>query len=188
MTFNPLSLLGSALGGIQTYLIVGAVSIAVGLASGAYAGYRWELGDLDALKLADAQAVLKATQEASASRGRQDAVDLSAAVAEAQAQTKVIIQTQTLIRKVPIYVTLAQDSRGCVTVGFLRILRGAGTEADPSTLQLAPGQSDDDCSTLTLSALAGTISALYGVSLANSEQLNALNAWVVDNHKAQVAP
>lgn len=195
MTLNPLPLLSSAasaatgfLGGIQTYLIVGAVTLALGLAGGAYAGYRWEHGALASLQLADAQAVTQAVQKEAKSAAAQAQVSLTAAVAEAGAQAQIITHTVTVTKEIPVYVTPVQDSRGCITVGLMRILRAASSQTDPDTLQLAAGQSDDDCSDVDASTLAGWFTGYSAAAEANSEQLDALEKWITDNHAAQVVP
>lgn len=159
---------------------------ALALASGgAYAGYRWEAGVVAQVRLADAQAVAKAVSVARASDAAQAKVGLSAALSEAQAQTKIVTQTVTITKEIPLYV---HDQIACpsgFTVGLARFLRAAADGADPATLSLAPGQSDDACSDLTATEMASWFSDYAGASQANAEELTALQAWVVANHQAQ---
>lgn len=195
MTFNPLTLLSSAgsaisgfLGGFQTYLIAGGLALAVGAAGGAWAGYRVEASKVAAIRLADAQAQAQALQAADKSRARQDAVTLAAALKEAAAQQKVVILTQTLTREIPHYVTVQADAVSCIPIGLARVLRAAADGVDPGTLSLPAGQSDDACSDVTASEVAGWFKDYAGASQANAEQLTALQAWAVENQKAQVQP
>jgi len=178
-----------ALGGIQTYLIVGAVALVAGSAAGAYAGYRWEHGEVLKLQLADAKFAATAVKAAQLVDGLQYRVDLKAATTEAYAQGALQARTVTLTKEIVRYVTPKQDASVCgLTVGLARVLRAAAAGADPATLALAPGQSDDDCSDVTPSQVAGWFTAYAGIAQQNAEQLTALQVWIAENHAAQVTP
>ena len=183
---NPLTLLGS----LQVKLIAVAVALALAGTGGFYGGYRWEHGALVKVQLADAQASLVASQRAAASQKRQDDVSLAAAVKEQAAQDALNIKVITIRKEIPVYVSPVQDARsrtGCgISVGFIRVLHAAAKGVAPDTLQLATGQSDDDCADIAPSALADLLAQALGAGNANAEQLNALEDWVRDNHKAQV--
>lgn len=163
--------------------------VAVGLlgaaSGGAYAGYRWEHSAVLSLELADAQARSQAIQLAAKDQKAQDAVALSAAVKEAQAQTKIEVQTVTITKEVPRYVTVHQDAIVCVPVGLARFMRAAAAGTDPATVELTPGQSDDACSDVTATEMASWFSDYAGAAQANAEQLNALEQWALANHAAQ---
>lgn len=64
-----------------------------------------------------------------------------------------------------------------IPMGFVRVLDAASLGADPDTLSLAPGQSDDSCAPVTAARLAASVAANYAIARENAEQLNALQAW-----------
>jgi hypothetical protein len=185
MSLNPLPLIGSFLGGIQTYLIVGASVAVVAGSAGTYAGYRWEAGKVAEIKLADAQAQSRAVQVASDARSRQDAVTLASAVNEAKAQAALQTHVITITKEIPRYVTVHADAVTCIPLGLVRLLDATVLQADPASLELAPGQSNDACSPVSATQLAASVIANYGTAIANAEQMTALQAWVIENHKAQ---
>ena len=166
------------------FAVVALALVGAGSA-GAYAGYRWEHSAVLSIELADAQARGKALVIAAENQKAQDTVDMSAALAEAAAQTKIVTQTVTITKEIPRYVTVHQDAIVCVPVGLARIMRASSAGADPAAIELAPGQSDDACSDLTATEVAGWFSDFAGASRANSEQLTALEAWIIANHAAQ---
>lgn len=182
---NGLSAVTGFFGGIQTYLLIGAVTLAVGAASGAWVGYRYERSAVTAIQTADAEAETQAVQAADKSRAAQDAVTLASALAEASAQAKVVTVTQTITKEIPAHVTPQVDATVCVPYGLIRLLDASALEADPNGLGLPTGKSDADCAPVEASALAKSVIDNYSVAQANAEQLTALQAWVVDNQKAQ---
>lgn len=185
MAFNPLSLISNALGGVQTYLIVGAVSLVLGLGAGAYGGYRLEEGRLADLRAADATALSDATTKAAK---KQHAVDLTgqdAANAEAYFRGKLDGTIINLKSGAPINVTITQDQQaaasihaGCVTYGFYRMLVAGERGVTPDSLPLPAGQSVDDCTADEPSDLAARVAADLAAGYGNSEQLNALEAEI----------
>lgn len=164
------------LGGIQSYLIAGGLALVLGAAGGAWAGYRWEAGTVDRLRAEAAQGAAAAAQEARLTQSAIDGIALTAAVKEAQAQTKIEVQTVTITKEIPRYV---HDQISCpgLTVGLARVLRGAADGVDPSTLSGPAGQSDDACSDVTPSEVAGWFTAYAGAARANTQQLTALQEW-----------
>lgn len=173
-----------------TWLKFGAAAVILTLAgsAGAYAGYRWEAGTVATLKKNDALAQVAAVQAVRIIEQAQASVDVAAAIAEANAQTKIVTQTVTITKEIPRYVTVHQDAIVCVPVGLARFMRAAAAGADPAAFELASGQSDDACSDITATEMAGWISDFAGAAQGNTEQLTALQAWIIDNHKAQVQP
>lgn len=176
-----LSLATGALGGIQGYLIAGALALVIGGAGGAYAAHRWDAGTIANLKLADAVAAKTAISTALATAGKVAAANQKAAAAEGQTQERIVTLTNTIIRKVPVYVTPQQDAVACVTFGFVRLLYSAERGLDPASLVIPAGQSDDACTALKLSDLAAGLASDYGTSRQNSEQLNALETAIAAN-------
>lgn len=131
-----------------------------------------------------AQAVLAATQAADAARAAQALKSLAAqdklsqdnAVAEAKGQARIVVQTQTLTKEVPTYVTVTQDRSDCVPWGVVRVLDAAVLGVDPAQLRLPAGATDDTCSPVKASDLARSVAGNYGTAAQNAEQLNALEA------------
>lgn len=192
--FNPLSLLSSAgsaiagfFGGFQTYLITGALALAVGGAGGAWVGYRMESGKVAAIRAADAEAETQAVTKAAAISTAQSAVNTNAAIADAQAQASISaphIVIRTEIKNVPPILPACSG----LSVRLARLLYAAAAQDDPATIPLATGQSDDDCSDFTVAEVAGWFNDYSAASQANSKQLNDLEEWVAKNHTAQEAP
>lgn len=170
-----------------TWIKLGAAVLAVvGIASaGFYAGYRWELGTYETRVAQDAAAVTKAVQMQAASTSAQDAVNTKAAVADQVAQDALNAKTVTLIKELPAHVTQVQVDRACLSVGLMRMLRGASAQTDPDTLALAASQSDDDCSDVSPVTVAGWFTGFAAAAEGNTRQLTDLEAWVIANHAAQ---
>ncbi len=181
---TALGSVGSFFGGIQTYLIVGAVTAAVSLGAGAYAGYRWEHGEVLKLQLADAKYVSSQITLVTKETQRQEVIDLAAAVGAQQKFDDLHLHYVTITKEITRYVTPLQDARTCVTVGLARSLRAEADGSDPGALALAPGQSDDDCSDVTASEVAGWFKAYAEASQHNALQLNLLEADI----NAKVSP
>jgi len=177
-----LTIIKNFLGGAQGYLIAGGLALILGASGGAWAGYRWERGTVDRLKTEAAQDALAAAQHARAAQSALDGIALSAAVHEAQAQSKIQIQTVTITKEIPRYV---HDQISCpgLTVGLARVLRGAADGVDPSSLSDPTSQPDDACSDVTPSEVAGWFTEYAGAARANAQQLTALQDWVVATQK-----
>ncbi|MDR5728242.1 MAG: hypothetical protein RB191_12515 [Terriglobia bacterium] len=168
-------------------LIALAVAVSIAAAGGAYAGYRFEYGALQAQIAADDKAALQATQKLAKSDQLQDAANVKAAQAWQAKFDKDNLKPTVLKERIPTYVTVKADAVACIPVGLARVMRAAADhEADPGTLQLATGQSDDDCSDVTASEMASWFTDFAGKAQSNTDQLTALQGWVVNNHAAQV--
>lgn len=150
------------------------------LAGGFYSGYRWELGKYETLVAADAIAKYDAVFAALKTEQAIAAKNQTAAVAAAQAQQRIVTQTVTVTKRIPTYV---HDTISCpgLTVGLARVLRGAADGTDPASLSLAPGQSDDSCSDVTPSEVAGWFAGYALAARANTQQLSDLIAAVKAN-------
>lgn len=166
-TFSPQALLAK--------LAVYAAVFAVGLTLGAYGMHHYDQADYNALVAANAKAQTLAVQKAKDVQAATDKIALDAAVAEAQAQQKIVMQhnviTQEITKYVPVHVT-------CITYGLVRLLDAASLGADPANSTVAAGKPDDACTSLTARQLAASVIDNYTTALANAEQLNALEAWV----------
>lgn len=191
MTLNPLPLLSSAasavtgfLGGIQTYLIIGAVALAVGGAGGTWVGYRIESGKVAAIQTTLAQAQTQVAQHGARIIAVEDKVGLDFALAHQTIDDHITLQVATNSQEITLYV---HDKISCPgpTVGLARVLRAYADGIDPANLSLAPAQSDDDCSDVSASEVASWFNAYAGVARQNAQQLTDLQGWVLANQKAQ---
>ena len=183
--FNPLSLIP---GFSWVKFVVVALALVGTFSAGSYAGWRWEREAYLTQVASDKDAEIYAVQAMAKAQQAQDAVALAAAVKEAKAQATVETQIVTVTKEIPRYVTIHQDAVVCVPYGLVRLLDATVNQTDPSAFQPPAGQSDDTCSPVKASALAGSVIANYGAAIANAEQLTALQAWIVANHAAQVQP
>lgn len=181
---NPLSLLTSALGGVWGYVAAAAVAGLLAAGGTGYVVHRMDATTLNQVKLDDAQAATKALTASLASQRRVDGLNEAAAVREAQAQQKIVTVTQTITRKVPVYVHDQVRCNSGLTVGLARILRAAAAGVDPASLSLPAGQSDDTCADLTPSEVASWFADYAAAARGNAEQLDALEAAVRANDKA----
>jgi hypothetical protein len=178
---------------IPTPQTLAAKALAIGIATlvvfagGAYTGYRWELDAYERVIAADAIAQTKAVEKARSKEHMIAANNQAAAVAAAQAQQRIVTQTVTITKEIPHYV---HDTVSCpgLTVGLARILRAAADGTDPASLSLASGQSDDTCSDVTASEVAGWFTGYAQASRANTQQLTDLIAAVKANDKEATAP
>lgn len=121
---------------------------------------------------ADAQAAEKARDDAV--RGKQDAI--AAAYQDGLNHAQPI--TQTIIQKVPAYVSAKSDADCIVPVGFVRLFDAAASGNDPGAVEAAiyPGQPDDAASPSKLSDIAAMLAKNFGAARDNASQLTALEA------------
>lgn len=163
--------------------------VASALAAAALSGYLVHTFDDDTyqkLKLADAQASIRASQVVASIQKKIDAANLASALQEEKAQQQIITQTQTVTKEIPVYV---HDTISCPgpSVGLARLLYASAAGVDPATVSLAAGQSDDACSDVTASEVASWFSQFAGAARENAEQLNALEASIRSLSTAQGA-
>lgn len=116
-----------------------------------------------------------------------DAKALAAAQAKAgKITTQVVTQyvdrvhvvrerAQTIVQKVPVYVTAKADAACTVPAGFVRVhdaaVQGLELPASASTADGAP-------SGVALSTVAGTVAGNYGICRETAERLTSLQDWV----------
>ncbi|MFN4063017.1 MAG: hypothetical protein ACK4JA_02395 [Parazoarcus communis] len=111
----------------------------------------------------------------------------TAAIRERQAQATVKVVTQyvdrvrivrekgeTIIKEVPVYVSVQADAACTINRGFVRLHDAAAAGELPEPAR----DSDAAAAGLALSAVAGTIAANYQTCHENAEQLRALQEWV----------
>ncbi len=171
-------------GGIQAKLIIGAVTFAVGAASGAWVGYRIESGKVTAIQATLAEAETQATQHGARIVAVEDRVGLDVALRNMTFTDHITLQVTTNAQEITRYV---HDQISCPgpTVGFARVLRAYSEGIDPANLSLAPGQSDDDCSDVAPTTVAGWFNQYAGASRQNSQQLNDLEDTIRKDQAAK---
>lgn len=180
---NPLT----ALNPYMTWIKLGALALAVVslLGTGFYAGRRWDAGTIADLKLADA----KFTKDQVALQAKNDAAQSEISLSDATWAQKTFddqhLHFVTITKEIHDHVTPIQDIRTCVTVGLARSLRAEADGSDIDALQNAPGQSDDDCSDVTASEVAGWFKAYAEAAIHNSTQLALLQADIKAKHDKQ---
>lgn len=170
------------LGGIQSYLITGAVALAVGTAGGAWVGYRIESGKVAAIQASLAEAETQVAQHGARIIVAQDRVALDAALSHQTITANITLQTAVNEKEITLYV---HDKISCPgpTVGLARVLRAYSEGIDPADLSLAAGQSDDDCSDVSASEVADWFNQFADAARKNAQQLNDLEAEIVTANK-----
>ena len=92
------------------------------------------------------------------------------------ARVEVRTVTQTLIREVPRYVTVAADTQCVVPVGFVRLHDAAAAGVLPQPADPA-GEPADTPSGVALSAVGSTVAENYGSCREDREALKGWQAW-----------
>jgi hypothetical protein len=133
-------------------------------------------GTIQHMKAAEAQAAADAQKQARSIEQQQAQISNLTGAAEASAQEALQARARVVTKEITHYVTAAQDARGCVTWGMLRLHDAAALGVDPASLQPPSGQSDDACSPVKPSDFAAGVAGNYAVAHENAEQLDALEA------------
>lgn len=154
-------------------LIAIAAAIFALVAFGAWGQHKIDADALDRLKAQYAQAQAAAASAALAKQQRYDADAVTAAQQDQQKQlalsSDIQRSQQEIIRYVP-------KTRSCVPVGLVSVLRSAiGVSVN---VPAAAGKSDDACSSVGWPDLARGVIDAFGRARANSDQLNALEAFI----------
>lgn len=128
----------------------------------------WQSG-YDARASMDAKALVHAH--------KQQVVIDTRVVTQWKVRTKVIRErAATIIKKVPVYVTPADNSRCVINLGFVRLWNDANRMSVP-----APATSADEAaSAVKLTDVATEHAREAGICHANDAQLRALQSWVKD--------
>jgi len=170
---NPLSLLGGPWGLVAA--LVGALAI---FGAGSYTGYRLEYGALEAQKLADANSLILAQKLASDRQKASDAITMDSAVKSAQAHERIVTNTQTIVEKVPVYVTKKQDAACILPNSVIRLLDAAGSQTSLDTLPGSSSEPNDAPSGISLSKATSLLANNLGRCAGNSQQLKSLEDWI----------
>ncbi len=122
-----------------------------------------------------AKSNLEAFQTGQARQRDADKIALDIAEQYPLIQEKLVKQTVTLTKEIPIYV---KDTSSCVTIGLVRVFDAAAQGVDPATLDLDPGELNDTCAPITATTLASSVAVNYGLARQNAAQLGALQQYV----------
>lgn len=155
--------------------LIGSAALCLVLAGGgAYAGYRWESGEVATLKAQQATFVATAKADAARQQRAQDDITAQISTRQAAAQTKVITRTNTIIKEIPSHVS---NNVHCISYGLVRVLNGA---AGPTAYPVpgAASQPDDTCAPVTWRELASDIADDYGSADQNAVEIDGLQDWV----------
>src|SRR5262249_18245264 len=115
---NLLGGVASALGGFWGYAALGGLALVGGAAGGYYVSHRMDESTIATMQLNDQKALAKALTDAAVYDKKQADLRVAAAVEEGEAQGKLEAQNIVIGKAVPVYVTVSQDRRACLTVGF----------------------------------------------------------------------
>ena len=161
----------SILATIAIYVLV----FSAGSASGAFVMHKMDNGTYETLVAAQQHSLVMATQKAEDIQKATDKIAMDAAVAEATAQQKIIVQhdytTQEITRYVP-------TRTACLSYGVVRLFIHAGLGTSSYDLSNTAKYPDGACASLDASAFVTAVINNYYNYLANAEQLNALESWV----------
>jgi hypothetical protein len=126
--------------------------------------------------LADARAAAATL----AARARRDDAANDQARLHAAGDQKIQSQIQTVIRKVPVYVSEKSNAACVLPWGAIRLLDAAasGAGVDDVAARVAPGQRDDAASGVALSEVVALLAADLGIARQNADQLDHLEMAV----------
>jgi hypothetical protein len=167
--------LAGAFSGVWGYAAAAALSAIVAGTGMGWTVHRIDQAAYAALQLAGAKAKNDTLAALARTDQREAKANLDAAVAEAQAQQKIVTETVTVTKEIAQHVPIATP---CIPFGLVRVLDDAATGSDTAGAPTPVGQPDDACAPLSWRAVASELSDDYAGGRANAEQLNALEADV----------
>lgn len=162
-------------------LIAGASALVLATAAGLYVkgrhdgAHHEQVAEAGRLKVAQANV---ARHEAAAAE-----ITEKLAVKASKAALEIRWRTQTLVEKVPVYVTAEADRDCPVPVGFVR-LHNAAASGGPASLPVTPGGPVDTDSGVPLSAVAATVVANYGTAFGWRNEAVAWRDWYAQQSAA----
>lgn len=149
-----------------TYIKIAAVVLI--LAGDWYFGYHYRaLGEQAAIAKAEAQAIEKVKAE--------DKITHDADLAAAQHQVEIQKVTNTVIRKVPVYITRKAVAACVIPRGFVEL---HNSSANGNAIPDATGGVDDAAPGVGLDTVATIVAANYGKYHALAQQVTDLQNWI----------
>lgn len=152
------------------YILVGLLAAT----GAAVTTHKLDLGTINGLKLAQANAVIAAENKARAQQQAYDAIAVTQAKQEATDQAARADQAASQLHEVEFHVSTKVVASNCVPFGLVRVLDAAASGRIVNALSLPAGKSDDACAPLTWDALARSVVGNYYTARANEGQLNHL--------------
>jgi hypothetical protein len=172
--------------GWKGYALLSVAMLAVGFGSG------WTVRDWKAGAEAEKAAKAETKQAVRGIYRERAQADVTSAVETkaAQAQVQIRTVTKTIIERVPEYVSVADDSRCVVPVGFVRVhdAAAAGNPLSEPSGELDGGAATSEAPTVTLSRLAEVTAENYGTYQSVARQLVDLQSWVRQQQAVTNAP
>ena len=160
-------------------LIAYAAIAALIAAGGFYAGYRWEETAYLKFQASVVTVTDKAKDQAAARQKQMDDASFTIEKASIQKQQVIVTQTQTVIKKVPVYVTAKTDATFPLPCGFVRLHDASASGKDPADIALPAGFTDEQACPTKASDAATIIAENYGQYRTIAQQLSDLQDWVL---------
>lgn len=164
----------AAAGGVWIYVAIFAVGLSVG-GAGAYKVMSWRMQAAEAahaIEVVKAEAhTIEIERKAAEESGKAEA-----ALQTARAQVRTV--TQTIVKKVPLYVPAQADARCAIPRGFVLLHDAAAAGRALPDVPGAPAGADDGPAGVALSAVADTLAQNYGSYADVVAQLKTLQGWV----------
>jgi hypothetical protein len=163
-------------GSLAPWAILGGLAMVVGsFGAGVYFGHHYGWLQQEAAVSSASEAVIATTRQQSLATEQADE-----AFTSQQAKSQIV--TQTIVKKVPVYVTKNANTRCVIPVGFVRLHDAAaggvplipGSAGQPDAAATNP----DAASGNSLSDVASTVTNNYGTCHQIAQQLIDLQAWV----------
>lgn len=165
-----------------------ALALAVGLALGSYTGWTangWRLNArIERIVSIHAETVRIAQARAADIEHKAALASAEADRKLTEAQERIRIETRTILKEVPVYVTAETDVRYALPVGLVRLHDDAATggrlpNLPDATIQPDAASGFADPSPVRASQLAAVIAENYGTCRIDQARLNALQNWLL---------
>ncbi len=98
-------------------------------------------------------------------------------------QHDIQVQTRTVVKEVPKYVTPEADARCILPAGFVRLYNAAALGSDPASVPVPAGLADGAPSGIACSEVAADLADNFGIARANAAELSGLQDWNVEQTK-----
>ncbi|MBV9548261.1 MAG: hypothetical protein JO256_01150 [Alphaproteobacteria bacterium] len=147
-------------------------------------GLKVQVATLQAQLAARDLAAAKAQSRALIAREQRAEKSEREAASHAAEQIRTQTQIETIVQKVPVYVSAKSDQDCRLPWGFVRLFDAAAGGGDLDTVRaaIAPGQPDDAASDVSLSEALAVLSANFGAARQNADQLEHLEKAVAADH------
>lgn len=149
----------------------------IGAGGGWYATRVYYQREIAQTALAQQKAIVKASNDARDAQASADKITHDADVQDAKDHQRIQTVTNTIIRKVPVYVSAKTDELFPLPCGFLRLHDAAAAGVEPAAISIPAGKSDGDRCDVATSAAATIIAENYATALGWQADLRAWDSW-----------